>query len=122
MTEDRVTALQRTGSRFPAGGEPGVQQFIRGRLVVPDRDRVDRAESRGVEHEERAVGGTEEHVVCVLVLNDDIPGPKRRLLTDRPPERLLQRRIRGRGIAQFQCLIHENRICRTRSEKVMLML
>jgi hypothetical protein len=106
MSEDRVTALQRTGSRFPSGGKPCVQQLVRGWLVVPDRDRVDRAESRGVEDQERAIGRSKEHVVGVLVLDDHIRGPKRRLLNDRPPERLFERSVRGRSIAQFECLGH----------------
>ena len=117
MAQNDVTALQWAGGRLPPVREPGVEQFVRAWLVGPDRDRVDRAESRSVEHEPGPVGGREQHVVRVFVLNDDVRGPEWRLLSDRPAKHALQRREGCCGVPQKKCLTHSSRIQRVKSPR-----
>lgn len=108
MAEDRVAGLKRTCGWLPPGRQACVEQLIRGWLVVPDRDRGDRAESRCVEDQERAVGNSEEHIVRVLVLDHHISRVERWILCDGPAERVLQGRERGRGFGQRHGQRHED--------------
>jgi len=57
--------------RGPASGEPGVEELVGGRAVVPHGDRGDAAESRGVEYDERIARATHD-IVRVLVLDDHL--------------------------------------------------
>ena len=58
--------------------------------MVPHGDTEDRAHSRGVEHEVLAIDGAEEHVVRVLILDNDIFGRNFRIMVERPTHRLIK--------------------------------
>jgi hypothetical protein len=70
--------------RDPAAGDARVEELVGRRAVVPHGDRVDRAESRRVEHDE-GVASAHDHVVRVLVLHDDVDH------VTRPAQHLLER-------------------------------
>jgi len=66
-------AIDGSGRRWhPTACDARVEQLVSGWLMVPPGDRVDRAESRRVEAQERAVALAHEHVVREFVLHDDI--------------------------------------------------
>lgn len=58
--------------------------------MVPDRDRVDRAESRGVEGEVALLAPRQDSVVSVLVLDDDIDDRRLAGKAEPPADHLLQ--------------------------------
>lgn len=57
---------------FPSPRNASVEQFICSRLMIPDGDRHHGTESRGIVHEPYAAGMTNDDIVGVFVLNDDI--------------------------------------------------
>ena len=67
---------------------------------------MDRAESRGVEHEKGTVGCREQNVVRVFVLDDHVRRPEGRLLNDRPAKNALQRRQGSCCVTQKKRLTH----------------
>ena len=71
---------------------------------------MDRAESRGVEHEKGTVGCCEQNIVRVLVLDDYIRGSEWRLLSDCPTKNAFQRGQGGCCVTQKKCLIHAPRV------------
>jgi len=97
VAQDDVTALQRAGGGLPPARKTRVEQLVDAWLVVPDRDRMDRAESRGVEHEKGTVGCREQNIV-------------RRLLSDCPTKNAFQRGQGGCCVTQKKCLIHAPRV------------
>ncbi len=60
------------GRRFPSAGYASVEQFVGGRLVIPDGDRRQSTESRGIVDKPDAAGMSDDDIVGVFVLNDDI--------------------------------------------------
>jgi len=60
--------------------------------MVPDRDRVDRSESRGVEHEKGTILRSEQNVMRILVLNDDIDRFESWMLPHRPFKSVIEGR------------------------------
>ena len=72
MTEDD-RAIDGTGRRRdPPTTNAIVEELVGGRAMVPHGDRVDAAESGGVEHERERVRRGDDHVVRVFVLHDDL--------------------------------------------------
>jgi len=76
--------------RDPAARDAGVEGLVRRRPVVPHGDRVDRAESGGIEHEVVGVVAN-DHVVREFVLHDHLEQLGRRALRERPREDVLER-------------------------------
>jgi hypothetical protein len=58
--------------RFPSSRYTSVEQFIRCRLMIPDGDRRHCTESRGIVNEPYAAGMTNDDIVGVFVLHDDV--------------------------------------------------
>lgn len=71
VSQNDVSGLQRRGGGVPAVGQSFVEEFVRGRAVIPDGDRRHDAESGQSENNPAILQGNEQ-VVAVLVLIDEL--------------------------------------------------
>src|SRR5215217_7754244 len=88
MAQDDVS-VDGAGGR-PTLGEPGVEQVISAGATVPHGDRIDSAESGGVEDEVAAVLPGQHHVVGELVLHHHLRHVARRRAGEAPAHHVLE--------------------------------
>jgi len=87
------------GSRrrgFPPSRNTGVEQFVGGRLVIPDGDRRQSAESRNIVSEPNSAGMVNDDVMGVFILNDDVIDHLYRFLAKAPAHDIFQRFLRSK--------------------------
>jgi hypothetical protein len=72
VTQDLGAIFGSRGRWFPSAGNASIEQFVGGRLVIPDGDRRQSTESRGIVNEPDTAGMSNDDIVGVFVLNDDI--------------------------------------------------
>ena len=110
MTEHDRTIDGARGRGDPAGSDACFEELVGRRSVIPHGDRVDRAQSGGVEHEERPVLGAEENVVCIFVLHDDVDRLQDGMLLKGPAECFFQSGQSRCVPVGFERLVHSQRI------------
>ena len=72
VTQD-LRAVSRCRRRwFPTTRNAGIEQFVSSRLMIPDGDRRQSTESRSIVYEPDAAGMSDDDIVGVFILNDDI--------------------------------------------------
>lgn len=72
MPENLRAILRARRRGFPPPLHTGVEHFVRGRLVIPDGDRRQSTESRDVVNEPYPTRMTQDDVMRVFILDDDI--------------------------------------------------
>jgi len=88
---EHLRALAGVGrGRLPAAREARRQQLVGSWAPVPDGDRHQRAQSRGVEDQEEAIPIRDDHIVGELVLDHDVVDDEGRLVPQSPAEERVQ--------------------------------
>ena len=101
IPEDLIPRLELGRGRLPSTSE-SLRKQLRGRWpVIPHGDRRDGAESRRVEDEKVTAIEWQDHIVCVLVLGDDLDDRPRRLLLTGPLKDRRERVSCAEGVARL---------------------
>lgn len=83
---------------FPPAGNTRIEQFIRIRLMVPDGDRRQTAQSRDIINEPHTTRMKQNDIVRVFVLHNDIFHQLNGRLSQTPSNNVLERFLRGKQV------------------------
>jgi len=108
VTEHFIARLEPRRRRPPARGQARVEQLVVCRPMIPDGDRRDGAESRGVEGEVSAVGPLDDDVVRVFVLRQDVGHRTRRMLRAQPGHHVVERALLSQLVLEVRELVRSN--------------